>query len=192
MEMAGVPTIIVFNKSDLASDAEIETIKNGFSGSGYEIRFISAKKHAGTEELKALLAGKITVLAGPSGVGKSTLVNFFLGKDKMETGELSEKIRRGKNTTRHSELMMIDEGSWIFDTPGFTSFDVCGIEAGDLELYYPEMRSCHGKCRFTGCSHISEPDCAVKDLLDNGGISRLRYENYVMLYKEIKNRRKYQ
>jgi ribosome biogenesis GTPase len=191
MEMAGVPTVLVFNKSDLASDAEIETIKNGFSGSGYEIRFISAKKHEGTEELKSLLHGKTTVLAGPSGVGKSTLVNFFLGREKMETGELSEKIMRGKNTTRHSELLKVDEDAWIFDTPGFTSFDVMGIEAGELEKYYPEMCSCIGRCRFTGCSHISEPDCAVKEMLKEGRMSKNRYDNYVLLYNEIKNRRKY-
>ncbi len=191
MEMAGVPTVLVFNKSDIASADEIKTIKNGFSGSGYEIRFISAKKEEGTAELKKLLKGKITVLAGPSGVGKSTLVNLMQGSRKMETGELSEKIMRGKNTTRHSELLRIDDTSWIFDTPGFTSFDVMGIEAGELCHYYPEMRDCYGKCRFTGCSHISEPDCAVLKKVKTGHISKNRYDNYVMIYNEIKNRRKY-
>ncbi len=191
MEMAGVPTVLVFNKADIASEDEITAIKNGFTGSGYEIRFISAKLKEGTEELKSLLKGKTTVLAGPSGVGKSTLVNLLHGSDRMETGSLSEKIMRGKNTTRHSELLKIDEDSWIFDTPGFTSFDVMGIEAGELELFYPEMKSCMGQCRFTGCSHVSEPDCAVKEKLKNGQMSRQRYDNYVMIYNEIKNRRKY-
>jgi ribosome biogenesis GTPase len=191
MEMAGVPTILIFNKADIATEEEIQTIKNGFLGSGYEIRFISAKTQQGTDEVRKLLQGKTTVLAGPSGVGKSTLVNQMLGVRKMETGQLSEKIMRGKNTTRHSELMKIDEESWIFDTPGFTSFDVMGIEAGELEIYYPEIRESIGECRFTGCSHISEPDCKVKEKLKEGLISKNRYDNYVMLYNEIKNRRKY-
>jgi ribosome biogenesis GTPase len=191
MEMAGVPAILVFNKSDLASEEEIENIKNGFSGSGYEIRFISAKMRSGTDDLKERLKGEITVLAGPSGVGKSTIVNFLTGADRMETGSLSEKIMRGKNTTRHSELLGIDEDSYIFDTPGFTSFDLFGIEAGELGLFYPEIKECLGKCRFTGCSHINEPDCAVKEKLRSGGMSKNRYDNYVMLYNEIKSRRKY-
>ena len=191
MEMAGVPAILVFNKSDLASEEEIENIKNGFSGSGYEIRFISAKMRIGTDELKERLNGEITVLAGPSGVGKSTIVNFLTGADRMETGSLSEKIMRGKNTTRHSELLAIDENSYIFDTPGFTSFDIFGIEAGDLGLFYPEIKECLGECRFTGCSHINEPDCAVKEKLRSGRMSKNRYDNYVMLYNEIKSRRKY-
>ncbi len=190
-EMANVPAILVFNKSDIASPEEIKSIKNGFQGSGYEIRFISAKNRKGTDELKKLLKGKTTVLAGPSGVGKSTLVNLFQENKTMETGDLSEKIMRGKNTTRHSELLRVDERSWIFDTPGFTSFDVFGIDAGDLYLYYPEMRKYAGKCRFTGCAHISEPDCAIREKLKAGKISQNRYDNYVMLYNEIKNRRKY-
>ncbi len=191
MEMAGVPAILVFNKSDLASEEEIENIKNGFSGSGYEIRFISAKMRIGTDELKERLNREFTVLAGPSGVGKSTIVNFLTGADRMETGSLSEKIMRGKNTTRHSELLAIDEDSYIFDTPGFTSFDIFGIEAGDLGLFYPEIKECLGECRFTGCSHINEPDCAVKEKLRSGRMSKNRYDNYVMLYNEIKSRRKY-
>ncbi len=191
MQAYHLPVTVAFNKCDLIDEAEEKRLRDAFAGSGYNVLFLSLKEDIGVREVLSVLKGHTTVMAGPSGVGKSSFVNRALGLDKCETGDISEKIGRGKNTTRHSELMQIDEESWIFDTPGFTSFDVTDIEASDLQHYYPEMAEVFGECRFTGCVHINEPDCAVKEKLKNGGLSAVRYENYKMLYEELKKRRKY-
>ncbi len=191
MEKSGVSTILVFNKADIATPEEIEAIKKSYVGTGYSVYFISAKNEEGTDELKALLHGKTTVLAGPSGVGKSTLVNILQSQAEMQTGTISERIMRGKHTTRHSEVLRVDEESFIIDTPGFTSFDIFDTEPSDLFRLYPEMKDCDGMCRFTGCAHINEPDCEVKNRVKGGLISKTRYENYKLLYTELKNRKKY-
>ncbi len=191
MQAYKLPVTIAFNKVDLIETAEEKRLTEAFSGSGYQVKFLSLKENIGVEEVLETLRGHTTVMAGPSGVGKSSFVNRALGLNKCETGDISEKIGRGKNTTRHSELMRIDDESWIFDTPGFTSFDLTDIEAGDLQHYYPEMAEVFGECRFTGCVHINEPDCAVKNKLTQGKISPVRYENYKMLYEELKKRKKY-
>ncbi len=191
MEKSGVSTILVFNKADLASDEEIEAIRESYKGTGYDVHFISAKNAEGISELKALLHGKTTVLAGPSGVGKSTLVNLLQSQAEMQTGSISERIMRGKHTTRHSEVLKVDDESYIIDTPGFTSFDIFDTEPLDLFRLYPEMKICDGMCRFTGCAHINEPDCEIKDRVRAGEISKTRYDNYKLLYSELKNRKKY-
>ena len=191
MEMAHVPTFIVFNKADLADEKKIKETEDIFKGSGCEVFFVSAKFGQGIDEIKKKLHGQSTVLAGPSGVGKSTLTNLLQDEAIMETGELSEKILRGKNTTRHTQLLKISADSYIYDTPGFTSFYVTGINERELWKYYPEMADCSGLCRFTGCVHINEPDCEVKKRVAEGLISSVRYDNYKQIYSDIKQSRKY-
>ena len=161
MAKQNLPVIICFNKTDLISEEEQKKIENGYRNSGYEIRFLSAKEQQGTDEILRLINTKTTVLAGPSGVGKSTLVNLLQPSVVMETGEVSEKIKRGKHTTRHSEFICINETTYILDTPGFSSLELEDVEAEELKEYFPEFHPYEGKCRFRGCVHGNEPDCAV-------------------------------
>lgn len=190
MEYQKVPVTICFNKCDLIDDEEKEQLRKIYEPAGYHILFTSAKTKLHVDELKKLLEGKTTAVAGPSGVGKSSLVNCLQDGVRMETGGISRKIERGKHTTRHSELIPISEKTYIMDTPGFSSMDVPGFEKEDLWTCYPEFRQFEPNCRFQGCSHISEPDCGVKDALQEGRISQIRYDNYVLLYEELKNKPK--
>ncbi|MBP3576633.1 MAG: ribosome small subunit-dependent GTPase A [Lachnospiraceae bacterium] len=186
-----LPVIICFNKTDLISEEECKKIENGYRNSGYEIRFLSAKGKKGTEEIAKLLEHKTTVLAGPSGVGKSTLVNLLQAGVTMETGAVSEKIRRGKHTTRHSEFIWINDDTYILDTPGFSSLELEDIQAEELKHFFPEFYPHEGKCRFRGCVHQNEPDCAVKQAGKAGLVSKQRYLSYLQLYKELKEKEKY-
>ncbi len=191
MAKQNLPVIICFNKTDLISEEERREIENGYRNSGYEIRFLSAKEKLGTEEVFQLLDKKTTVLAGPSGVGKSTLVNLLQQGVVMETGAVSEKIKRGKHTTRHSEVIWINENTYILDTPGFSSLELEDIETEELKNYFPEFHPYEGDCRFRGCLHENEPDCAVKQAVKEGVISKRRYHSYLLLYKDLKEKKKY-
>ena len=191
MEQQNIPTIICFNKQDLGTEDEVEKLKKIYSACGYQILTTSAHKEEGIAELKKLLEGKTTVVAGPSGVGKSSLTNLLQGEICMETGEISKKLKRGKHTTRHSQLITIGENTYMMDTPGFSSLFVEGIEKEQLRLYFPEIEECEGMCRFQGCVHINEPDCAVKEAVKEGKISTIRYESYKNIYDELKDKKKY-
>ena len=127
------------------------------------------------DQVRAVLAGKTTTLAGPSGVGKSSLINQLSPDTHMETGEISEKIERGRHTTRHSEIIALGGETYIVDTPGFTSLDIPDIEKEDLGGYYPEFREFEPFCKFRGCAHISEPSCGIKEAVEKGKISPVRY-----------------
>ena len=156
--------------------------------------FVSGIQNDGLYEIRAHLKGKTTVVAGPSGVGKSTIINALCPRANMETGEISRKIERGKHTTRHAQLFTlsdISEDTYICDTPGFTSLSLGEMEKEELQSYYPEFEKWEKECKFGGCSHISEPICGVKTALLEGKISKVRYDNYVLLYEELKNRKKY-
>lgn len=191
MERQNLPSIICFNKEDIASEEEKEALCQAYESCGYQVLFVSALDGRGMERLRQLLTGKTTTVAGPSGVGKSTLINYLHPAAQMETGSISPKIERGRHTTRHSEMIALGEGTYIMDTPGFTSLSIDEIEKEELGIYYPEFAQYAPSCRFRGCAHISEPDCGIKEAVEDGRISRVRYENYKMLYEELKGVRRY-
>jgi ribosome biogenesis GTPase len=151
---------------------------------------MSIYENKGVDELKKLLHDKTTILAGPSGVGKSSFTNILLESDTMETGGIS-RIGRGRHTTRHSEIFNMYGKSYICDTPGFTSLMLPELEKEDLRYYFPDFEEFEGKCRFNGCVHVNEPGCAVKMAVDEGILSKDRYQSYVTLYEELKNKKKY-
>lgn len=191
MKYQNVPVIICFNKSDLASEQEKEDLHQIYATCGCQVIFTSALEESGIEQLREILKNKTTAVAGPSGVGKSSLVNVVCPKVQMETGEISKKIERGKHTTRHSQLIHVSEKTYIMDTPGFSSLNIPGLEKEDLGRFYEEFADYEPCCRFQGCSHINEPDCGVKQALTEGKIHPVRYENYCMLYEELKAVKKY-
>lgn len=186
-----LPCIICFNKQDIVDEEERKKLTAIYEDCGCQVVFASATKGEGTEEIRELLKGKTTTVAGPSGVGKSSMVNSLCGNTYMETGEISEKIDRGKHTTRHAELLLIGPDTYIVDTPGFSSLSVFNMEKEELKDFYPEFAKYEDECRFRGCSHINEPDCGVKNALQNGNISPMRYENYVQIYGELKSQKKW-
>ena len=191
MEKQQVPVIICFNKMDLATEEEKEQLRRDYENSGCRVLFASAQEGEGIPEIKSLLKGKTTVMAGPSGVGKSSTLNSISEEKQMETGAVSEKIKRGRHTTRHSELIYLGEDTYLMDTPGFSSLYLTDIDKEELRFYFPEFAEYENQCRFNGCSHIHEPGCAVKKALEEGKISRLRYEDYCYLYEELANARKW-
>lgn len=186
-----LPCIIVINKMDLADDDQRREIEEAYVACGCKVVFTSVSNREGVEEIRKLIKGKTTTVAGPSGVGKSSMINLLQSAVKMQTGVLSDKIDRGKHTTRHSELIPIDEDTYILDTPGFSSLNLFDVSTDTLKDYYYEFEGYAAECRFLDCKHISEPDCGVKKAVESGEVSRLRYENYLTLYRECKEKRKY-
>ena len=186
-----VPVILCFNKCDLITEEQQQEIAAIYEASGCKILFVSAKKELGLKELQEILEGKTTTVAGPSGVGKSSLINLLAPEACMETGEISKKIERGRHTTRHAELIQLKGDGYIMDTPGFSSLYLPEMEKEELQDCYPEFAAFEPYCRFQGCSHINEPDCGVKEALSEGKIHPVRYENYCQLYGELKDRKKY-
>ena len=191
MESKGVPVVLCFNKEDIACEEQIAEIESIYRDCGYPCVFASAKEEKNIEEIRKLLQGKTTVIAGPSGVGKSSIINILQPEANMETGGISRKIERGKHTTRHSELFPIDEESYIMDTPGFSSLYVNDFEKEELKYYFPEFEPYEGGCKYNGCDHIHEPGCAIKEAVESGKIHEVRYEDYKEMYEELKNKRRY-
>ncbi len=192
MAHSGIPTILCFNKIDLADGGEIGELESIYRNAGIRILFVSGREGTHMDALFETLKGKTTVTSGPSGVGKSTIVNRLQSSVHMETGALSARTDRGKQTTRHIELLPLKEADgFILDTPGFSSLILPEMEKEELESFYPEFSPFRDECRFRGCSHIAETDCGVKDALCRGEISPRRYETYKLLYEELKQRRTY-
>lgn len=191
MEQQDIETIICFNKKELVSEERANELKGTYENCGYKVLLTSVKKNLGLNNLSSLICGKTTVFAGPSGVGKSSVINYLMPEAHSKTGNLSEKIQRGKHTTRHSEIFNIGIDTYIMDTPGFSSLSIFDCEKEELKNYYREFIPYEGKCRFNGCVHVNEPDCAVKEALAIDKVSEVRYNNYILLYEELKNRRKY-
>lgn len=196
MEQQRIPCIICFNKQDLDIDGKCEEYRSMYEKCGYQTLTVSAKQKKGMEQLKELLYGRTTTVAGPSGVGKSSLINEIQSGRQMETGEISVKIERGKHTTRHTELLPLEDmagktAGYILDTPGFSSLGLFDLEKEELAYYYPEFAEYEKFCRFGGCAHINEPDCGVKQALALEKVHKTRYENYCLLYEELKKQKKY-
>lgn len=195
MEWQGIDTVICFSKQDMVSEEEERKLQSIYNKCANQVLSVSNTEQIGIEQVREILRGKTTVLAGPSGVGKSSLVNLIYPDAKSETGDISEKIGRGKHTTRHSELFRVGKGTFLFDTPGFSSLQVPEVEKEELYQYFTEFASYQGLCKYQPCSHIHEPGCVVKEKLEKGEICRSRYENYVQMYEELveaekrKNRR---
>lgn len=191
MEKQKVPTVICFNKLDLVDEAVYLDYRKIYEGSGYEVISASTYEKHGMDVLKSVLRGKTTALAGPSGVGKSSIMNMLNPSANMDTGDISHKIERGKHTTRHSEIIPIEEDTYLTDTPGFSSIYFYDMEPEDLKIFYKEFEPYEPECRFGGCNHIGEQQCGVKQAVKNGQIAPSRYENYKLFFEELKNTKRY-
>lgn len=189
-ESRNIEAIVCINKIDLASEEEKMDIKKKINDIGYEVMFINAKEGIGIDRLVEKMQNNVTVLCGPSGAGKSTLINMLTNREHMETGSVSEKIGRGRHTTRHSELIEIDNG-YIVDTPGFSTLEVNFIDKDQLKYVFPDFEEYNDTCKFRGCMHYKEPNCSVKQAVEDGKINKYRYDFYIRTLEEIINGRKY-
>lgn len=191
LEEQGIDVCICINKIDIDNDDEFLELKKVYKDIGYKVIATSAKENLGIDRLKEQLKDKTSFFAGSSGVGKSTLLNAIQPSLKLQTGGLSEKIGRGKHTTRHVELMSLQTGGYVLDTPGFSSISIDHIDANDLKDYYAEFKQYEGMCRFIGCSHIHEPGCTVKESVQKSKIDQNRYQRYIAMHEQLKNIRRW-
>lgn len=185
--IAGVESVIVLTKTDLAEAGAVERILRIYSPIGFPIIPIASKQGVGVDDVKALLTGKITVFAGPSGAGKSTLANAILPSLGAKMGEISDKAGLGKHTTRHVELFSIREDAWIADAPGFSQLEV-DVPSSDLRYHFPDFDGPSTQCAYRGCLHTDEVECGIKEALLKGVISQSRYESYLLMFDEIRDR----
>lgn len=189
-EQARIEPLICLTKADLLANSEqTDEIIRLYHSIGYPIFVTSIMDGRGIEELKGQLANTISVFAGPSGVGKSSLLNFIIPGLQLETGEISSKLRRGKHTTRHVELLALPEGGWVADTPGFSQLDFREIEKEELSGFFPEMAKLSAGCKFRGCLHMGEPGCEVLAAKENGEIADSRYRHYQQFLNELKEKK---
>ena len=189
-ESSGLDIIVCINKIDLADQAYLDDLLDLYKRIGYNFLCVSALQNTGIDELKSRLKNKISVFAGPSGVGKSTLLNAIDSNLKLITGTISDKIKRGKHTTRVAELMPFIEGGFVVDTPGFSFTEFDHIEPLNLQNYFPEFREIEENCRYATCLHKQEPQCAIKNAVTNNYISMQRYESYINILNEIQSKKR--
>ncbi|MFB5660611.1 ribosome small subunit-dependent GTPase A [Alteribacillus sp. HJP-4] len=184
---------IIITKMDLADEEKKEEIiqyKKDYEEAGYEVILLSSVTNEGVEALRPVFAANLSIIAGQSGVGKSTLLNALKPDLDLETAEISSHLGRGKHTTRHVELLKID-GGLVADTPGFSSLDFKEIQEDNLDLYFPEMKRRLPECKFRGCTHRREPGCAIKQALKTGELKEYRYKHYLQFFQEISEQRRY-
>ncbi|HOQ15915.1 MAG TPA: ribosome small subunit-dependent GTPase A [Defluviitaleaceae bacterium] len=186
-EEQGLEIVICFNKIDLEEEKVCKELAAIYKKAGYKTILSSTVSNEGILELKEALADKTTVFAGPSGVGKSSLLNAIDTSLKLATGMISEKIKRGKHTTRHVELLPLDNGGFVLDTPGFSSLSLSHLDSMKLQDYYREFVPYNNACKFIPCSHIHEPQCKIKEMVEEGLIDFERYQRYKSLYNELES-----
>ncbi len=191
MEKKGIDVVIVFNKIDIEDREAVDELAGMYRNVGYDVTTTSAIESDGIDELKQYLVGKTSVFAGPSGVGKSSILNLIQSELDLLTGGISEKIARGKHTTRHTTLINFAKDSYVLDTPGFTSFSIDDVDFAELKDYFIDFDDYRDACKFKVCNHINEPACMVKDAVETGDVSLARYENYKMLYDDLKDKKRY-
>lgn len=184
-ESKDITSVICINKTDLGSSDEFEALADQFRPAGYEVIAMDARSGKGINLIEQDIKNRVCIFAGQSGVGKSTILNRFLGDEVMETGGLSEKISRGKHTTRHAQFIETS-GGYVVDTPGFSNLDAGLLEPDGIKSLYNEFPDYEEDCRFSGCMHLNEPDCAVKNAAAEGLISSARHERYVKIYSQAK------
>ncbi|PKM81728.1 MAG: ribosome small subunit-dependent GTPase A [Firmicutes bacterium HGW-Firmicutes-14] len=187
-EFAGLLPVICFNKVDLVDEKTVEDLIADYRRSGYTVLETSAVNGTGTDSLRRCLQGRTTVFAGPSGSGKSSLLNAVHPGLRLKTGKVSEKIGRGRHTTRFAELLKLGPDSLVVDSPGFSSLHLPDIDKQYLAGMFPEFTPYAGGCRFNGCLHRAEPECAVKKAVDEGEVSRERYSHYLVFLEELISR----
>ena len=187
-EFLGINAIIVLNKIDLDDEKQFEKIEKIYKKIGYKVIETEAKKQKGIEKLQEQLKNNISAFSGNSGVGKSTLINGIFKRDITQEGEISKRNRRGKNTTTAIKLYEINENTYIADTPGFSTFDISEIPSQELENYFVEFEREKEKCEFIGCTHIKEKNCGVKQAIEEGKISKERYNRFCKIYEELKQK----
>lgn len=190
-EYLGIKPIIVLNKTDLDKKEEFEEIKEVYEKIGYKVIKTVAKGEEGISELEEVLKNNINAFSGNSGVGKSTLTNAIFKASITEEGDISQRNKRGKNTTTSTKLYEIDENTYIADTPGFSTFDISEIEYRELDKNFREFKLEIDKCEFIGCTHIKEEKCGIKKAIEQGQINQGRYDRFCKIYKELKEKDKY-
>lgn len=190
-EYLKIEPIIVLNKTDLDKKQEFEQIKTIYEKIGYTVIKTIAKNEEGITNIKSKLKGKITAFSGNSGVGKSTLINAIFKKEITQEGEISQKNKKGKNTTTSTVIYEIDENTYIADTPGFSTFEISEIEYKKLDQYFKEFKQLIKNCEFVGCTHIKEENCGIKQAIEQGKIDKGRYERFCKIYNELKEKDKY-
>ena len=181
----GIQPVILLNKSDLHDSVDLY---HAYQKAGFPVLRASAVTGEGVEAVKAMLAGKISAFTGNSAIGKSSILNRIDSRFGLQVGDMSEKIARGRHTTRHVELFQLDNGGFVADTPGFSTFDAVRMEKltkENLQQYFPEIDRLFAQCRFSDCKHIKEPGCVVREAVEQGEIAKSRYESYCMLYEEV-------
>ena len=184
-----IDPVICFNKLDIC--AREDMLLPARYRDLYPVVLASAVTGAGLDLLRQHMQGRLSVFAGPSGVGKSTILNALIPDLQLKTGDISQKLKRGRHTTRHVELIVLPDGGLVADTPGFSSLDLPEMKPGELAGFFPEMDQFQGLCRFNGCLHDQEPDCVVKEAVANGAIEPSRYRQYIDFLNELKGRRRY-
>lgn len=189
VESLGIEPIIIINKIDL--EETYKPIQELYSKIGYKVIISSAKQGIGIEEIKDKLKNKISAFSGNSGVGKSSIINAIFGGNRTQEGEISQKNKKGKNTTTDTKLYEIEKSTYIADTPGFSSFEITEIESTDLDKYFRELKKEIQNCEYVGCSHIKEQQCGIKKAVKEKTISQDRYDRYCKIYEELKEKEKY-